>query len=129
MDRAQGPRQSTSVYGLDASASAPIVRMPRSAHQPIASIYSGPVQIGSRNAEPIAPRKAFGENGSVVPAVAITPVTPAASAVRKIAPTFTGLLILCITTRKGEADCLFLNDFSSFAGREASRTIPCGVFV
>ena len=33
------------------------------------------------------------EKGSLVFLVAITPLTPAASAVRKIAPTFTGLLI------------------------------------
>ena len=52
-----------------------------------------PLQIGSLNADPIAPRKDFGENGSLVFVVVITPVAPAASAVRRIAPTFTGLLI------------------------------------
>jgi hypothetical protein len=88
-----------------------------------------PIQIGSRKADPIAPRRAFGENGSEVFAVAITPVTPAASAVRRMAPTFTGLLMPCKMTRKGEIDCFSLKLASSSGGRVATKMIPCGVLV
>ena len=50
-------------------------------------------RVGKRNADPIAPRNDFGENGSLVFRVVITPLAPAASAVLRMAPTFTGLLI------------------------------------
>src|SRR6266576_6144644 len=101
----------------------------RAAHQERTSAYVVPVQIGRRNAEPIAPRKAFGKNGSLVCCVVITPLEPAASAVRRIAPTFTGLLIPCMTTIKGDAGWRAEKLASFLVGRPASSTIPWGVFV
>src|SRR5215510_3637417 len=103
--------------------------MPRSRHQSTISLYVGPLQMGSRNAEPIAPRRDFGENGSLVFFVVITPAAPAASDVRRIAPTFTGLLIWCITTNNGFAWSCALNRGSDASGLCASTMIPCGVFV
>src|SRR2546422_9070794 len=103
--------------------------MPRPAHQAITSEYSAPPQIGRRKADPIAPRSAFGEKASEVWAVVIAPVTPAASEVRRMAPTFTGLLTPCKITRNGEDVCFCLNLASSFGGRDARTTIPCGVLV
>src|SRR5687767_228701 len=85
-------RQSPSVCGAEPDRSAAIVRTFRERHQARASLNVGPLQIGTRKAEPIAPRRALGENGSAVLTVAMIPVAPAASAVRTIAPTFTGLL-------------------------------------
>src|SRR5437660_8108450 len=85
--------------------------------------------MGSRNADPIAPRRAFGEKGLDVFIVVITPVTPAASDVRRIAPTFTGLLMLCMMIRKGAAGCFAVKFFLSFAGCFARTTMPCGVLV
>src|ERR1051325_716459 len=102
-----------------------MVAIPRCRHQSITSVYAGPFQIGSLNADPIAPRNDFGENGSLVFFVVITPAARAASDVRKIAPTFTGLLIWCKTTSKG-----FVSSCSSEeSGRCASTMMPCGVFV
>src|SRR6185503_1916029 len=95
--------QSTSVYEVVASTSAQMVAMPRSRHQSITSVYEGPFHIESRNAEPIAPRKDLGEKGSLVFFVVMTPAAPAASEVRRIAPTFTGLFIWCSTTSSGFA--------------------------
>src|SRR5688572_2582564 len=86
-------RQSTSRCSAEPDKSAAIVWIFRDRHQATADANDGPLQIGKRNAEPMAPRRALGENGSAVFAVAMIPVAPAASAVRMIAPTFTGLLI------------------------------------
>src|SRR5258708_31185628 len=85
--------------------------------------------MGNRKLDPIAPRRALGEKGSAVALVAMTPVAPAASAARTIAPTLTGLLMLCITTSKGTAGCLAFKLAFSSAGRDASTTIPFGGFV
>src|SRR5215470_7649865 len=103
--------------------------MPRCRHQSIVSSYEGPLQIGSLNADPIAPRKDFGENGSLVFFVVMTPAAPAASEVRRIAPTFTGLLIWCNTTNNGLASSCAVRRDSDASGLCASTTIPCGVFV
>src|SRR5688500_760927 len=86
-------RQSTSGCTAGPDESAAIIWIFRAAHQATAAANEGPRQIGKRNAEPMAPRRALGENGSAVFAVAMIPVAPAASAVRMMAPTFTGLLI------------------------------------
>src|SRR5215467_11311560 len=101
-----------------------MLAMPRCRHQSIVSAYEGPLQIGSLNAEPIAPRKDFGENGSLVFFVVITPAAPAASDVRRIAPTFTGLLIWCITTSKGLAPSSAASRLSEASGLCASTTMP-----
>src|SRR5688572_32971941 len=85
--------QSTSRCTAEPDESAAIVWIFREPHQATVAANEGPLQIGTRNAEPMAPRRALGENGSAVFAVAMIPVAPAASAVRTIAPTFTGLLI------------------------------------
>src|SRR5678815_5751759 len=98
--------------------------MPRARHHSIVFVYDGPVQIGSLNADPIAPRKDFGENGSLAFLVAITPVAPAASAVRRMAPTLTGLLIWCSTTSSGVAVRFVAKRASEESGRRASTTIP-----
>src|SRR4051794_25198330 len=103
--------------------------MSRSRHHATTSSYLGPVHVGSLNADPMAPRKDFGENGSLVFLVAITPVAPAASAVRRIAPTLTGLLIWWSTTSSGLAARLAAKCASEESGRAARTTIPCGVFV
>src|ERR1051325_6631562 len=106
-----------------------MVAMPRCRHQSIVSVYDGPLQIGSLNADPIAPRKDFGENGSLVFLVVITPVAPAASAVRRIAPTLTGLLIWCRTTSSEFASRLAVRRFSDDSGLCARTTRPGGVLV
>ena len=49
-----------------------------------------PCMVGSRSALPIDPRSAFQPHGLADAAAAITPVAPAASATRTIAPTFPG---------------------------------------
>src|SRR5215470_4956511 len=103
--------------------------MPRCRHQSIVSVYEGPVHIGSRNADPIAPRKDFGENGSLVFFVVMTPAAPAASDVRSIAPTFTGLFIWCNTTNKGLASNCAARRDSDDSGLCARTMMPCGVFV
>src|SRR5688572_19209873 len=102
--------------------------MPRSLHHATADSYLGPYQTGNRNAEPIAPRSDLGEKGSLVSRVAIAAVAPAASAVRRMAPTFTGLLIRCMTTIR--VLCLMAEKCSALdSGLDASTTIPCGVLV
>src|SRR6059036_1211609 len=83
--------------------------------------------MGSLNAEPIAPRSALGENGSDVPRVAISPLAPAASAVRQIAPTFTGSLMPCKTSSKGFAGCLSVkvasSDEATFTERQPANPL------
>ena len=66
---------------------------------------------------------------SVVPSVTITPVTPTASAVRKIAPAFEGLLILCRITSKGTSSEILSDEECFVSGRVASMTIPSGDFM
>src|SRR5215510_1090170 len=91
--------QSTSRYDTGPPASAHSELIECCWHHSTTSSKLAPRQIGSRNAEPIAPRSDLGEKGSLVFTVVMTPVTPAASAVRRIAPTLTGLLMVCSTTR------------------------------
>src|SRR4029079_7963386 len=92
-NNARAPVQSNAVYAIVPPTPAQTVTIPRDLHHSIDVIHDGPRQIGTLNADPIAPRRDFGENGSLVFCVVITPDAPAASAVRRIAPTFTGLLI------------------------------------
>src|SRR4030095_12116611 len=101
----------------------------RSAHHATACSYVASGQSGRRKAEPIAPLSDLGEKGSLVCLVVITPVAPAASAVRRIAPTFTVLLMPCSTTSNDAAGWLALKLCSLIRGLAASNTMPCGVFV
>src|SRR2546429_7574456 len=87
-----------------------------------------PVQSGSRKLEPIAPRSAFGEKMSVVPCVRIAPDAPAASAVRRIAPAFDGLLIRWGMTSRGTSFELWSSSLRLVCGREANKTMPWGAF-
>src|SRR5258708_10897522 len=85
--------------------------------------------MGNRKLDPIAPRRALGEKGSAVALVAMTPVAPAASAARTIAPTLTGLLMLCITPSKGTAGCPPFKPAFLSAGRPDRNTTPSRTFV
>ncbi len=62
-----------------------------------------PATIGSRSALPIDPRSAFQPNGSADAPAATTPVAPAASATRTIAPRLPGSCTSTATTTSGAA--------------------------
>ena len=64
-----------------------------------------------------------------MPAVVSAPVAPAASAVRRIAPRFTGLLMRCRMTSSGVFACRRANSFQLWWDATASTIIPWGVFV
>src|SRR5580765_5144969 len=68
-----------------------------------ASSKSAFSQTGTRKLDPIAERSALGEKTSAEFFETITPLTPAASAVRIIAPRFWGLLISFRKTTIGTA--------------------------
>ena len=87
-------RQSTSRCTAEPDESAAIVLIFRERHQSTAAANDGPLQLASENAEPMAPRRPLG--GKRIGGIRgrnESRSRPPLSAVRTIAPTFTGLLI------------------------------------
>jgi len=102
-----------------------MMRTPRRRASRHTSSRLAPAATGSLNALPIEPRRAFHPNGSADPAVTTTPVAPAASAERMMAPTLPGS---CTSTaHTTSAGCASSTRSGSAGCHRATATMPEGV--
>ena len=102
-----------------------VVRTPRAARRASASSSERPLACGRRKALPIEPRSAFHESGSAVPVVSRAPLAPAASALRRSAPTLPGSCTPSITSTSGAAAARPARRPKRAARR--ARAIPAGL--
>src|SRR4029079_19478156 len=111
--------------------SAAVVIRPCSRAQPVTSSNAASSQMLNLSADPIDARNDLGENASVELRETITPETPAASAVLRIAPRFAGLFTLLrkMVRPRARLGSRCSKRENEVAGRRQSSNTPCEFFV